>query len=316
MGWVDGEIAPRLRVITDNDYAGDPDGLVQLAHHLLCPTVDLVAVVGGQKGAIDPSAGPESAEDSADAARVIAALARRPDVRIVAGSNQGLASRTQPRVSDAATVIVEEAMRDDTEVPLVVACGGSLTNVASALLLEPRIAERLTVVWIGGGDHPDLGEPRTTVMGIETNVGIDIPAAQVVFDSTVPLWQFPMSAYSQPMVSRPELELNLRPRGELGAYLYERIAEEMETLEGYGFRVGDAYIFGDSPLVSATVLTARFSNDPGSCTWVTRPRPAITDDGGYDHTVAGAAQRIFTRVDTRALVADLFARLELLEAMS
>ena len=31
-GWPVGEIACRLRVITDNDYGGDPDGLVELAH--------------------------------------------------------------------------------------------------------------------------------------------------------------------------------------------------------------------------------------------------------------------------------------------
>ncbi len=29
-------IAPRTRGISDNDYCGDPDGVVQLAHHLLC----------------------------------------------------------------------------------------------------------------------------------------------------------------------------------------------------------------------------------------------------------------------------------------
>lgn len=27
---------PIARVIVDNDFAGDPDGLFQLAHHLLC----------------------------------------------------------------------------------------------------------------------------------------------------------------------------------------------------------------------------------------------------------------------------------------
>ena len=37
-------IAVRCRVIVDNDWAGDPDGLVGLAHHLLSPSnrVDLI----------------------------------------------------------------------------------------------------------------------------------------------------------------------------------------------------------------------------------------------------------------------------------
>jgi hypothetical protein len=33
-------MTPRLRVIIDNDFAGDPDGLLQLAHHLLSPGGD------------------------------------------------------------------------------------------------------------------------------------------------------------------------------------------------------------------------------------------------------------------------------------
>ena len=43
---VDPGPCPRIRVITDNDYSGDPDGLVQLAHLLLSPSVDIRAVVG------------------------------------------------------------------------------------------------------------------------------------------------------------------------------------------------------------------------------------------------------------------------------
>ena len=31
---------PRYRVISDNDYSGDPDGLFQLVHHLLSPSLE------------------------------------------------------------------------------------------------------------------------------------------------------------------------------------------------------------------------------------------------------------------------------------
>ena len=50
--------------------------------------------------------------------------------------------------------IIEEALKDDPR-PLHVAFLGPLTDMASALLLEPSIAERsVRVVWIGGGDWP------------------------------------------------------------------------------------------------------------------------------------------------------------------
>jgi hypothetical protein len=33
--------APRQRIIIDNDFGGDPDGLFQLAHHLASPSVEI-----------------------------------------------------------------------------------------------------------------------------------------------------------------------------------------------------------------------------------------------------------------------------------
>lgn len=37
-------IEPRCRVIVDNDWAGDPDGLLGLAHHALSPANRIAAV--------------------------------------------------------------------------------------------------------------------------------------------------------------------------------------------------------------------------------------------------------------------------------
>jgi hypothetical protein len=38
-------VSPRCRVIVDNDYQGDPDGLVALAHHLLSPSNRVAAIM-------------------------------------------------------------------------------------------------------------------------------------------------------------------------------------------------------------------------------------------------------------------------------
>src|SRR5699024_7694323 len=48
----------RIRVLIDNDFSGDPDDLYQLVHHLLCPNVDIRAVIGShlrEGDAFDPS---------------------------------------------------------------------------------------------------------------------------------------------------------------------------------------------------------------------------------------------------------------------
>ncbi len=53
-------------------------------------------------------------------------------------------------VSEGSSLIIEEAMKDDPR-PLYVLFLGPLTDLAAAYLQEPRIANRLTAIWIGGG---------------------------------------------------------------------------------------------------------------------------------------------------------------------
>ena len=38
-------VKPRMRVIIDNDLGGDPDGLFQLAHHVLSPSVEIRGIM-------------------------------------------------------------------------------------------------------------------------------------------------------------------------------------------------------------------------------------------------------------------------------
>src|SRR4051794_37336283 len=64
---------PRVRVISDNDYAGDPDGLFQLAHHALSPSVELRAVLSSHLAPGDPfdDTGRSAAHGAAAASRVL-----------------------------------------------------------------------------------------------------------------------------------------------------------------------------------------------------------------------------------------------------
>lgn len=41
-------VKPRIRVIIDNDFGGDPDGLFQLVHHILSPSVQIKGIIGSQ----------------------------------------------------------------------------------------------------------------------------------------------------------------------------------------------------------------------------------------------------------------------------
>ncbi len=143
----------RWRVIVDNDFAGDPDGLVSLAHVLLtddvrvelitCTPVDpeLAHLAG-----IDASA---TASLGARGAHALLEVLGSTHHDVVAGA-EDFTPGNEP--SPAAHAIVD-VCHAESDVPLAILCGGPLTNVAAALALEPAIRERATLVWIGGSVH-------------------------------------------------------------------------------------------------------------------------------------------------------------------
>ncbi|WP_426592117.1 nucleoside hydrolase [Cellulomonas sp. McL0617] len=303
----------RLRVITDNDYSGDPDGLVQLAHLLLSPSVDVRAVIGSHLRAGDPfDSSPITATKARQAADVVVdLLGLTGAITTIEGSNTALVDRSTPIRSAAAEAIVAEAMRE-SDLPLYVTLGAGLTELASAYLLEPRIAERLTAVWIGGPEHDGLAVAPPRPGGPEVseyNLRIDITAAQVVFDSPIPLWQVPRDAYRQAMMSFAELETRVRPHGAIGEHLVSRLQDVVEMAAAHGFDSGEVYILGDSPLVLLTALQSSFEPDPSSSRYVTVPAPGIDDEGRYVARQSGRPIRVYTHLDVRLMLEDLVAKL-------
>lgn len=306
---------PRFRVISDNDYAGDPDGLFQLAHHLLSPSVDVRAVIASHLAVGDPfdSSGRSAANGAAAARRIVELVGPTGTTPVVAGSEAPLTGR-EPVPSAAAELIVAEAMRTDTAMPLFVVFGAGLTELASAYLMEPAIADRLTAVWIGGPEHSALGAvPPPGAMPVEYNLNIDLIAAQVVFDSPLPLWQVPRNAYRECIASMSELVLRVRSRGEIGRHLHQALVDLFDRVVPHGLNMGEVYVLGDSPLVLLTALQTGFEADPASSGYNLLPRPRIADDGSYRSRSDGAPLRVYSGLDVRLMLEDLYAKLELAE---
>jgi purine nucleosidase len=307
-------MSTRMRVISDNDYCGDPDGLVQLAHLLLSPSVDVRAVIGSHLREGDSYNEGDTGTRSRAAADVIVEHADPNDrPPTYAGSNTPLPDRLTPVRSAGVDAIVEEAMIDSDR-PLFVTLGGGLTELASAYLEEPRIADRLIAVWIGGPEYPGVVVPPPGPEGAEVseyNLKIDIAAAQVVFDSPIQLWQVPRDAYRQVLVSFPELEVRMRPHGPLGRHLVTELARVHDELARFGVAASEAYVLGDSPLVLLTALQCTYGPDPSSSRYATRPAPRIRDDGTYEENPVGRPIRVYDQLDVRLMMEDLFAKLVL-----
>lgn len=271
-------ISARCRVVIDNDWAGDPDGLVALAHHLLSPGNRVVAVTSSF---LNPVFGPSegTAEAGAELARELVELIGTPaPVQVHSGGSRPFDAAAEP--SPAVAALVAEARRDDP-LPLLVVCAGPLTNVAEALSLAPDTASRMTVVWVGGS---------LDATAYEYNRDTDQRAAELVF--TVPalsIWQFPLETYRSCAYSVAELEHDLGAAGKLGHWLWNRFT----SLPIPDFvQLSEVWALGDSPPVLVTALDDQSSR---------YTQPASGTEPG--------PRRVYTDVDFRLLVGDLSAKL-------
>lgn len=312
--WRQDLIEPRIRVISDNDYSGDPDGLIQLAHHLLSPSVEVRAVIGTHLREGDSWAqnGDEVAAAVATAQKIVEMCGQAGRIPVLAGAPGPMVDEQTPQDSPGIRFIIDEAMRDDTDIPLFMVCGGSLTEIASAYLLEPRIAERLTVIWIGGHEHEGLAVAPPGAPELEYNLHEDVVAGLVLFNhSTLNLWQIPRDQYRHVLASRAELRVRMDGKGELGTYLYAALAKVANDLASSGYKAGEVYCLGDSPLVLLTALQSTFEPDPASCRYVTMKCPTLLPSGLYQEKRNGRDIRVYTFLDNRLLLEDLYAKLEL-----
>ena len=138
------------------------------------------------------------------------------------GSRQYLPNEQEPVDSPAARDLVKRAMERDEEKPLYVVAIGAITNVASAILLEPAIVEKIVVVWLGGNSR-DWKDDR------EFNAYQDVAADRVVFSSKVPVVQLPcMGVVSGFSTTAPELEYWLRGKNKLCDYLIDNTINEAD----------------------------------------------------------------------------------------
>ncbi len=173
------------------------------------------------------------------------------------GSTAYLGSR--PERSPAALDLVQRAMAAPDDDPLYVVAIGAITNVASALLIEPEIVRKIVVVWLGGHAH---ALPHT----VEFNLMQDVPAARVIFDSGVPFVHVPcLGVASHLLTTKAELTEAIAGRNPVCDFLYERFCAYHADHFAYGKELWDvatiAYLLDESWTPSRVVPSPRLMGE-------------------------------------------------------
>lgn len=306
---------PRARVIIVNDFGGDPDGLFQLTHHLLSPSIQVKGIIGSIQYENGFYGYPGNAQFSSErATELLKVMKMDSKYKVVKGLNAKLANSKTGVESQAARIIINEALKK-SDLPLYIVCGAGLTDIANAYLLQPEIADKLTLVWIGGTEYEDLATPPPGAsLNWEYNTGIDPLAVQVIFNnSEIPIWQIPRNAYRQALTSYSEILSKVKTQGETGLFLTEKLNDLLQRADK---NLGEAYVLGDNPLVLLTALQSSWEVDASSSKYVLKNAPRVNDKGYFNSNPNGKLIRVYDDLDIRLMLNDLYAKLELFSSLN
>ncbi|MBA3876635.1 MAG: hypothetical protein C0498_06820 [Anaerolinea sp.] len=253
---------------------------------------------------VEPGVGMERSYD--EIVRVMDLLGLPPDGRAFRGAPAYLPESGEPVDSPGARRIVECAMAASTsDDPLYVLAIGCVTNVASAILIEPRIAGRIVVVWTSGYPTSVSRSNRSSL-----NLVQDPAASRLLFDSGVPLVYLPgYHVGAQLRLSLPEMETYVRGRGRIGDYLHELyLNNPIHAQRGIGDLFGRSWVIWD-------LINVAWVLEPS---WVPTdlvPVPRLDDDLRW--TPRPGSTRVMREahgVDRDAIFRDVYRRLEQHEA--
>jgi purine nucleosidase len=215
------------------------------------------------------------------------------------GSSAYLSSLAKPVESEAVDHLIERALAPSDR-PLHVIAIGCATNVASALLKEPSIIDRIVVTWTSG--YPT----ETSIANDSFNLEQDILSSQLLFSSGVPLVYLPgYHVGAQLRLSLPEVAEWVRGRGPIGDYLHHLYTHNpIHEQRGITGHTGRSWVIWDLINIAWLLCPA----------WVPSrlvPAPRLGVDRYWHRDEApGHLIREAYEVDRDAIFRDLFGKLE------
>ena len=156
----------KVRMVLDTDTYNEIDDQYALSYaYLSKEKLQLEAVYAAPFfNKRSKSAGDGMEKSYEEILRLLALLGKSPEGFAYRGSDRYLEDISRPVQSEAVLDMVKKAMVATPENPLYVVAIGCITNVASAILIEPKIIEKIVVVWLGGNglDWPNQKEFNLT----------------------------------------------------------------------------------------------------------------------------------------------------------
>jgi inosine-uridine nucleoside N-ribohydrolase len=280
----------RMPVVLSTDVGNEIDDQWAITYLLLQPRFDVLGVMSAHAPTIAAPAGHTSYRILVDVVENRLGMSMHPP--LIEGGSLPMENAKTPRPSPAVNFLIGTSRRFSKNNRLTVLMIGAATDVASAILTDPTIIERVRVIQMGFNDEQG---------GNEFNIANDVHAAQAILDSKVPLVVGPGK------VCRANLSLTLdqtremlENRGAIGAWLWEEYqAWYFRFVKP--LRVNDFsrswVIWDDITLAYALGMTTQH----------TLPRPILRDDMTFEQVKTDQTVTWITNVDERRMWADFLS---------
>jgi purine nucleosidase len=283
----------RMPVVLSTDVGNEIDDQWTITYLLLQPRLDVLGVMSAHAPTITAPAGQTSHQILVDV--VENRLGMRVHPPLIEGGSLPMENSRTPRPSPAVNFLIETSKRFSKNNRLTVLMIGAGTDVASAILTDPAIVDRVRVIQMGFTDEQG---------GNEFNIANDVHAVQAILDSNVPL------VVGSGKVCRASLSLTLdqarqmlAKRGAIGAWLWEEY-------QAWYFRYVKPLRVDDfsKPWVIWDNITLAYVL--GMTTQHTLPRQRLRDDMTFEQVKTEQTVNWITDVDEQRMWADFLSLLD------
>jgi inosine-uridine nucleoside N-ribohydrolase len=287
------QTSTRIPVILSTDVGNEIDDQWAVTYFLLQPRFKVLGVMSAHAPSITAPAGKTSHHILIDVVENRLAMRNHPP--LIEGGSEPLTDSNTPKTSPAVDFLVKAARPFSKDNRLTVLVIGAATDVASAILTDRTIVDRIRVVQMGFNDETG---------GEEFNIANDVYAAQAILDSDVPLVIGPGK------VCRENLALTLQqakdmltPHGPIGAWL-------LEEFEAWYFRNVKPIRVNDFTRTWPIWDNITLAYVLGMTSQHNLPRPRLRENMTFEHVSTNRTVTWITDVDERQMWSDFFTLID------
>ena len=281
-------------VILSTDVGNEIDDQWAIAYMLVNPAFDVRGIISAHAPSLPAPSAHATYEVLKDEVEHRMNMTVHPP--LFEGSSEPLADARTPWPNAGVDFIIETSKGFSRDRRLVVLTIGAATDVASAVLQDPTIAERISVVAMGFRNLSEGGK--------EYNVENDPKAWQVILASDVPV------TIGSGDVCRRDLALSfyaakklISGHGPVGAWLWNEY-------QAWYFRFVKPLRVKDFSKPWVIWDTVVLAYEQGMTTQKTIPRPRLADNLSFEQIKTEKTITWITSVDSSRMWADFIAKLD------